>query len=109
MTHDYVVVMTTLPADADAGAFARALIEERLAACVNLLPVMESVYRWEGDIEQETERQIVIKTARERVATLWERVRELHPYDVPEFLVLPVVDGNDAYLRWVAECTSLEE
>lgn len=109
MTHDYVVVMTTLPADADAGAFARALIEERLAACVNLLPVMESVYRWEGDIEQETERQIVIKTARERVATLWERVRELHPYDVPEFLVLPVVDGNDAYLRWVAECTSLDE
>jgi periplasmic divalent cation tolerance protein len=108
MTHDNVVVMTTLPADADAGAFARALIEERLAACVNLLPVMESVYRWEGDIEQETERQIVIKTARERVATLWERVRELHPYDVPEFLVLPVVDGNDAYLRWVAECTSTD-
>ncbi|MDQ3212571.1 MAG: divalent-cation tolerance protein CutA [Acidobacteriota bacterium] len=108
MTHDYVVVLTTLPPDADAAAFARGLIEERLAACVNLLPVMESVYRWEGDIEQESERQVVIKTSRERVPTLWDRVRELHPYDVPEFLVLPVVDGNDAYLRWVAECTSLD-
>ncbi len=108
MTHDYVVVLTTLPPDADAPAFARGLIEERLAACVNLLPLMESVYRWEGDIEQETERQVVIKTSRERVPTLWDRVRELHPYDVPEFLVLPVVDGNDAYLRWVAECTSAD-
>jgi periplasmic divalent cation tolerance protein len=109
MTHDYVVVLTTLPTDADAAAFARGIIEERLAACVNLLPPMESIYSWEGTIEQETERQIVIKTSRERVVALWERVRELHPYDVPEFLVLPVVDGNDAYLRWVAECTSDEE
>ena len=108
MTHDYVVVLTTLPQDADGPAFARGLLEERLAACVNLLPVMESVYRWEGDIEQEPERQVVIKTTRERVAALWDRVRELHPYDVPEFLVLPVVDGNDAYLRWVAECTSTD-
>ena len=57
---------------------------------------MVSVYRWEGAIEQETERQVVIKTSRDRVVTLWERVRELHPYDVPEFLVLPIVDGNDA-------------
>ena len=102
MTHEYVIVLTTLPADADAAAFARALVEERLAACVNLLPPMESIYRWEGTIEQETERQVVIKTSRERVVALWERVRELHPYDVPEFLVLPIVDGNDAYLRWIA-------
>jgi periplasmic divalent cation tolerance protein len=72
---------------------------------VNLLAPMESVYRWEGNIEQETERQVVIKTSRDRVAALWERIRELHPYDVPEFLVLPIVDGNDAYLRWVADST----
>ena len=69
---------------------------------------MESIYRWEGDIEQETERQVVIKTSRERVAALWDRVRELHPYDVPEFLVLPIVDGNDAYLKWMAESTSTD-
>jgi periplasmic divalent cation tolerance protein len=106
MTHEHVVVLTTLPGDADAGAFARALVEGRLAACVNLLPLMESIYRWEGNIEKEPERQIVIKTTRLRLVALWERVRDLHPYDVPEFIVLPIVDGNDAYLRWIAESTA---
>jgi periplasmic divalent cation tolerance protein len=106
MNHEYVVVLTTLPADADGPAFARGIVDERLAACVNLLPPMVSVYRWEGAVEQETERQVIIKTSRDRVVTLWERVRELHPYDVPEFIVLPIVDGNDAYLRWVAESTA---
>jgi periplasmic divalent cation tolerance protein len=67
---------------------------------------MESIYYWEGEIEHETERQVVIKTSKDRVAALWDRVRELHPYDVPEFLVLPIVDGNDAYLKWVAESTT---
>ena len=102
---DYVLVLTTLPADADAGSFAATLVEERLAACVNLLPVMESTYRWEGQVERESERQIFIKTARDQVVALWERVRALHPYDVPEFVVLPIVDGNDAYLRWIGEST----
>jgi periplasmic divalent cation tolerance protein len=105
MTPDYVLVLTTLPTDTDAAAFGHSLVDERLAACVNLLPLMESVYRWEGRIERETERQIVIKTSRERVPALWERVRELHPYEVPEFIVLPVIDGNEAYLRWVGEGT----
>jgi periplasmic divalent cation tolerance protein len=105
MNQDYVVILTTLPADADGQAFGRALVEEKLAACVNLLPVMESVYRWEGRVESETERQLVIKTSRERVVALWDRVRELHPYEIPEFLVLSVVDGNEAYLRWVGEST----
>jgi periplasmic divalent cation tolerance protein len=105
MTHEYAIVLTTIPADADAPAFARSIVESRLAACVNLLPPMESVYRWDGEVAQETERQVVIKTSRERVGLLWERVRELHPYDVPEFLVLPIVDGSDPYLRWIAEST----
>jgi periplasmic divalent cation tolerance protein len=100
---DYVLVLTTLPADADSGSFARSLVEERLAACVSLLPVMESTYRWEGQVEIDAERQVLIKTARARVEALWERVRTLHPYDVPEFVVLPIVDGNEAYLRWVGE------
>jgi periplasmic divalent cation tolerance protein len=106
MSQEYVIVLTTLPADADGAAFAQDLVEERLAACVNLLAPMESIYRWEGTIETESERQLVIKTTRDRVVALWDRVRELHPYDMPEFLVLPIVDGNDAYLRWVGECTS---
>jgi periplasmic divalent cation tolerance protein len=106
MNHEYVMVLTTLPADADGPAFARALVAAQLAACVNLLAPMDSIYRWDGDIEHEVERQVVIKTSRDRVAPLWDRVRELHPYDVPEFLVLPIVDGNDAYLRWIADSTS---
>jgi periplasmic divalent cation tolerance protein len=105
MTSEYVVVLTTLPADADAPAFARQLVDARLAACVNLLPMMESIYRWEGRVERETERQLVVKTSRDRVPALWERVRELHPYEVPEFIVLPIVEGSDAYLRWVGENT----
>ena len=105
MSVEYVVVMTTLPADADGPAFGRALLEERLAACVNLLSPMESVYRWEGRIEQETERQVIIKTTRDRLNALWDRVRELHPYEVPEFIVLSIADGNEAYLKWVGEST----
>jgi periplasmic divalent cation tolerance protein len=105
MNSEYVVVLTTLPADADGQAFGRALVDEKLAACVNLLPLMESVYRWEGRIEQETERQLLIKTSRDRLPALWDRVRELHPYEVPEFVVLSVADGNEAYLRWVGDST----
>ena len=105
MTADYVLVLTTLPADADGSAFGRGLVDERLAACVNLLAPMESVYRWEGRVDRETERQVIIKTSRERLPALWDRVRELHPYEVPEFLVLTIADGNDAYLRWVGEST----
>lgn len=101
----HVLVLTTLPADADAAAFATALVDAHLAACVNLLPPMESVYRWDGRVQRDPERQLIIKTSRERVATLWQRVRELHPYDVPEYIVLPVVDGNEAYLRWIGEST----
>ena len=102
----HVLVLTTLPADADAAAFARTLVGERLAACINLLAPMESVYEWEGEMQRDTERQLIMKTVRARVDALWQRVRELHPYDVPEFVVLPVVDGSDAYLRWLAESTS---
>jgi periplasmic divalent cation tolerance protein len=105
MTADYVIALTTLPADADAAEFGRTLIDERLAACVNLLPVMESVYRWEGKIEFEAERQLVIKTSRNRIGDLWDRVRELHPYEVPEFIVIPIIDGNEAYLRWIGDST----
>ena len=105
-TH-HVVILTTLPADADTAAFASALLDDRLAACVNVLPAMESFYRWEGRVQRDPERQLIVKTSRERVAALWQRVRELHPYDVPEFLVLPIVDGSDAYLRWISDSTRI--
>lgn len=100
---DAVVVLTTVGADADAVGLGRTLVDERLAACVNILPVMTSVYRWKGRVEQDREQQIVIKTTPGALPALEARLRELHPYEVPEFLVLPVTDGSDAYLRWLGD------
>lgn len=102
---DAVIVFTTVGAAADAGALARTLVEERLAACVNILPEMTSVYRWKGAVEEDRERLLVMKTTRRTVDRLRARIHSLHAYEVPEFLVLPVEDGSDAYLRWVAEST----
>jgi len=104
-TTDCVLVMTTLPASGDAAAFARTIVDEKLAACVNILPEMQSTYRWKGSIERDAERQLLIKTTAESVEALWTRVRELHPYEVPEFLVIPVVGGNPSYLEWIREST----
>jgi periplasmic divalent cation tolerance protein len=98
-----VIVLTTLGAETDAVAFARVLVDERLAACVNVLPAMTSVYRWKGSIEEDGEQQLVIKTSSDRVAALEARFHELHPYDVPEFLVISVTGGSSAYLGWLGE------
>ncbi|MBI2220036.1 MAG: divalent-cation tolerance protein CutA [Acidobacteria bacterium] len=106
MDSEYVIALTTFPADQDAVEFARILVDERLAACVNICPEMVSIYRWQGAVEQDRERQVIIKTTQARVLALWERIRALHTYDVPEFVVLPVADGSDAYLRWIAESTT---
>jgi periplasmic divalent cation tolerance protein len=100
-----VLVLTTLPIDADGGAFARALVDERLAACVNVLPAMTSIYRWKGQVEQDREQQVIIKTTRDRLAVLEARVRELHSYELPEFLVIAASGGAEAYLTWVEENT----
>jgi periplasmic divalent cation tolerance protein len=100
-----VIVLTTLGAQTDAAAFARVLVDERLAACVNILPVMTSVYRWKGTIEEDREQQLVIKTTSDRVEALEARFRELHPYELPEFLVVATTDGSAGYLAWLEEST----
>jgi periplasmic divalent cation tolerance protein len=97
-----VLVLTTVPDDASAETIARTLVDEKLAACVNLLAPMTSIYRWKGAVERETERQLVMKTTRDRVEALQKRLKELHSYELPEFIVLPVDSGGDAYLQWVA-------
>ena len=105
MNASFVLVLTTLPVDGDAEAFARTLIDERLAACVNILPPMQSIYRWEGTIEQAEERQLLMKTAADRVEELKQRFVTLHPYEVPELLVIPVADGDEDYLGWIKHST----
>jgi periplasmic divalent cation tolerance protein len=101
-----VLVLTTIPLDFDGGRFAAVLVTERLAACVSQLPPMESVYRWEGALETASERQVLIKTTAGRVEALRERLHGLHPYDVPEFVVLGIEDGSAAYLHWLAGATT---
>ena len=103
---DIAIVLTTLAADADAAAFARTLVEERLAACVNVIGPVTSIYRWNGKVEQDAEQQLVIKTTIARLEALEARVKALHPYDVPEFLVLRTAGGSDAYLAWVRDSAS---
>ena len=96
-------MLTTIAAEADGAALGRTLVDERLAACVNVLPAMTSVYRWKGQVEQDREQQVIIKTTRDRLAALEARVRELHSYELPEFLVIAAGGGAAAYLAWVNE------
>ena len=103
--NECILVLTTMPADARADSLARTLVEERLAACVNVHVPMTSTYRWQGTIEVEAERQVVIKTMRANLTALEARLRALHPYDVPEFIVLGGT-ADDAYGAWIAEVTS---
>ena len=100
---EVVLVLTTIGADADAAALARTLVDERLAACVNIGAPMTSVYRWKGTIEQDREQPLVIKTTGDRLVALETRLRALHPYELPEFLVLSASGGSTAYLDWVRE------
>lgn len=95
-----VIVLTTLEAGADPDGIARTLVEERLAACVQVMPPMTSIYRWKGEVEVALEQQLLIKTTAQRVAALGDRLRTLHPYELPEFLVLDAV-ASDAYGAWV--------
>ncbi len=103
---DLVIILTTMPDDASADELARTLVDERLAACVNVHAPMMSTYRWKGTVERDAERQLVIKTTRTRVPALEERIRRLHPYELPELIVIAPDGGSDAYLRWVGEQTT---
>ena len=106
---ELALVLTTLGADTDAAALARTLVEERLAACANVVPGVVSIYRWEGAIETAEERLLLLKTRAALVERLAERLIGLHPYAVPEVLSLEVDRGAAAYLAWVAEETVVEE
>ncbi len=97
---DLIIVLTTLPNDERADALARSLIDEQLAACVHVCPPVSSTYRWKGTVEVETERPMVIKTSRARLPELDRRLHTLHPYELPEFVVLSA-EASDAYGRWI--------
>jgi periplasmic divalent cation tolerance protein len=101
---ELILILTTMPDDERADQLARTLVEERLAACVNVHRPMTSTYRWQGRIEVEAERQIVIKTTRDRLAEVETRLRALHPYELPELVILDA-QASDAYAVWVTDAT----
>ena len=99
---DALLVFTTLPSADKAAELARALVEERLAACANLLPAIRSIYRWQGKLQDENEVVVLLKTRAEHLERLKLRILELHPYEVPEVLAVPVEFGYQPYLDWLA-------
>lgn len=100
-----LVVLCTAPSEDKAAAIARALVDERLAACVNIVPRVRSIYRWREAVQDEVEALLVIKTTAARIDALWHRLPGLHPYTVPEGLALPVQAGLAPYLAWLADET----
>lgn len=102
MSTDTLLVITNLPDRAAAEALARALVERRAAACVNILAPCHSVYRWQGAVETAEEYPLFAKTTRDRYSLLERVVRELHPYELPELIAVPLAGGLPAYLEWVA-------
>jgi periplasmic divalent cation tolerance protein len=102
MSTDALVVLVTAPSAEAAAALARTLVEERLAACGNVVPAIRSIYRWEGKVQDEPEALLVLKTTRARFEALRARALALHPYQVPEVIALPVEAGSASYLAWLA-------
>ena len=97
----FQIVLTTCPDAASAEHIAQALVEEGLAACVNILPPMHSIYRWKGKIERASEQLLVIKSATARFPAICDRVRNLHPYELPEIIAVPIAEGLPEYLAWL--------
>lgn len=102
---DALVVLCTCPDEATAAGIATALLAAELAACVNCVPGIRSMYRWEGQIRDDTEVLLVIKTRATRYGALEAALRASHPYDLPEIIALPVVTGSQDYLRWIRQAT----
>lgn len=100
---DCCQVTTTLPDQAAAERVAACLVDARLAACAQVLGPVSSTYRWHGVIERTTEWYCQLKTTADRVEALQARIRELHPYEVPEIVAVPILQGNPDYLRWIEE------
>jgi len=103
---DAVVIFVTAGSEAEAETIAKALVEARLAACVNILSPIRSIYRWQGKVADDREWVLVIKTRAERFAAVETTVKALHSYQVPEVIALPVVVGAEGYLQWLRESVS---
>jgi periplasmic divalent cation tolerance protein len=104
---EFIAVLVTCGSEEEALKIAHSLVDERLAACVNLISPVRSFYRWEGKIWDEKEWILIIKTQRRRFEQLEKKVKSLHSYSVPEIISLPIVEGSSSYLKWLEEMTGL--
>jgi periplasmic divalent cation tolerance protein len=100
---DKILVLTTASSKEEARKIGRALVERLLAACVNIVPQVGSIYRWEGEVEEAEEWLLIIKTTRAAFERTRDAIRELHSYDVPECICLPIDDGSVEYLSWIGQ------
>jgi periplasmic divalent cation tolerance protein len=103
---DSIVILVTAGSEAEAGKIATALVEEQLAACVNILGPIRSLYRWEGKVADDREWLLLIKTRDERFAAIEARVKALHSYQMPEVIALPIIAGAREYMHWLRESVS---
>jgi len=104
-----IVIFITSGSEEEAKKLARVLVEEKLAACVNILSGVESLYWWKGKIESSKEWMLVVKTQGKMVNKVVKRVKEIHSYEVPEVIALPIVEGNKDYLQWISDTLALRE
>lgn len=102
---EVIVVYITAPNEEDAVKISRAIVEERLAGCVNIVKGIRSIYNWQGKIEDDEELLMIIKTQRHLFEPLKRRVKELHSYTVPEIIALPIIEGSEDYIEWLKEVT----
>jgi periplasmic divalent cation tolerance protein len=101
----HVVILVTVTSPAEGSKIGRALVEEKLAACANMIEGLTSVFMWKGKVEEAKECQLIIKTRTQLLPDVIARVKDLHSYDVPEIIALPIIDGNPSYLQWIDEVT----
>jgi len=102
---ELIIVLVTCSSEEEAVKISKALVEDRLAACVNLISPVRSIYRWEGKIWDEREWLLMIKTRKERFKEIKTKVKALHSYSVPEIIALPIIEGSSSYLGWLLEMT----
>ena len=98
---DFAIILTTASAVEEGQSIANTLVEKQLAACVNIIPNISSVYRWEGQIQSETEVLLLIKTTKDLEAKVYREVQKVHSYDTPELITLPITNGSKTYLDWM--------
>jgi len=102
-----IVIFITSGSEEEAKKLARVLVEEKLAACINIIHGVESLYWWKGKMESSKEWMLVVKTQRKKVKEVVKRVKEIHSYEVPEVIALPIVEGNKDYLQWISDALTL--